>query len=136
MSDDETLFHVKRADLPWRDATLTECGIKAAKNPTITHEELLARVARQGQRKTELVCCQTCWTTGHRYGEDRAQYTEDQKIIWAVQREIERRWREPKMILAAELRALGVLVARHRAEFDELRDDVVMTVPIGKRNLS
>lgn len=133
--DDETLFHVRRRDLPWRAATLTECGLKADKNFTVSRDELLARIKKNGQRKTELVACNTCYSTARRYTATDSGHKEDRETLHALHREIERSgsYGEPRGPLATELRALGILVTHHQEEFDELCADVDAVVPLGSR---
>ncbi len=133
--DDETLFHVRRGDLPWRASTLTECGLKLSANLSITRDELIARVKKNGQRKTELVACSTCFSTTQRYWGGADPVTqEDRETLWNLEREVNRHDRsgESKKRLLADMRAIGMLVARHREEFEELCEDIAVTVPIQK----
>lgn len=132
--DDDVLFHVKRGDLPWRTATLTECGIKIDKNPTITRGELLERIRRKGDRKTELQCCQTCWSTSNRYHWGHNERDTDEEMMWTLHREIQRPRRAAHDgHLGPELRALGLLVDVHREEFEELVQSAQAIAHIDKR---
>lgn len=105
------LEHVERAALPWRDENLTECGLPTAGHPVITREAWLAKVKAQGKQRAAFTTCMTCWDAACRNA------TWDEDPVRAVDRAASD-WRR-KDQLATELRALALLVAAHRAEFEE-----------------
>lgn len=70
MPDRPTLEHViRRSSLPWRplEDHLTECGKLATQYPSITYEAFTSKVRTQGQLRSSLSTCMTCWNTADRY---------------------------------------------------------------------
>lgn len=110
------IVHVERPPLPWRDEELTECGLTASNHPTITREELLAKVRREGKQRSQITTCQTCWNTAQRH----PTWADDP--AGRLERELGSSWggdtRRPRA--NRELRAIELLIAAHRAEFDAL----------------
>lgn len=108
--------HIIRPQLPWRtDAGITECGLNAAKAPTLTREEFFQRLKDMGQRRTAMMTCMTCSDTASRWG------TWDDDPRKALEREIqwEARWgrRDRGCRLRDELLAIAALVDAHYDEF-------------------
>lgn len=109
------LDHVRRPDLPWRTATLTECGRTSAGVPTISRAEFVARFKREGQQRSALTTCMTCWETARRWPD----WTTDPTA--AIAREVagatySNDARHDQ--IRAELRAIAAVVEAHRDEFD------------------
>lgn len=133
LSDDEkaTITHVARRDLPWRPAALTECGLPLAKHAAISADELDARIKKLGSQRQAMMTCMTCWSTSYRYGMDRSW--NGPAILTTLEREIQwaRRHREGSPFMA-DLKAIEVLIQRHRAEFDELLEDQRETVSLAE----
>jgi hypothetical protein len=131
-----TITHVARRDLPWRRAALTECGLDLAKHAAISAEELKERVKKLGQQRTAMLTCMTCWQTSYRwvaeneYGEVVRPWL-GSNVLTALEREIQwaRRHREGSPLMA-DLKAIEVLIQRHRPEFDELLEDQRETVSL------
>lgn len=109
----EQIEHITRTPLPWRKSEhLTECGLEASKYPSLTPDEAIAKVKKQGQQRAAMSTCMTCWSRGGR-GFTRGE-TED--LVQVLQRECERvRW-EDGGLLRAELRAIVDVVEAHRDE--------------------
>ena len=95
--------HIERDPLPWRKSQLTECGLN-------TGFVAVKRIGEPGSADAPMckVCVDLCRTP-------KAWSTE-------LKRELERasRRRKSDSALYYEFQALGELVKRHRAEFDEL----------------
>lgn len=109
--DPSALDHVRRADLPWRVADLTECGRRVTDvAQLITRDELAARLARHGRKRSAMLTCMTCFETAGRY---RAFAVDP---VDALRREVNDYRQDER--LTAELRALAALVQAHREEFD------------------
>lgn len=111
LADD--LEHIVRHNLPWRDDTdaLTECGRPAENFPTITRDELIARIRRLGRKRTAFTVCITC--------AERTQYAKPWDVAPedVLSREIQRR--QPDQ-LRRELAAITTLIANHPDEFQAL----------------
>lgn len=118
----EPVDHIERPRLPWRhsaEGAVTECGLNAAKVPTITRQAFLQRYKDLGQQRTAILTCMTCSTTAQRWG----SWADDPRA--AMQREIEwegtGRWSYQKGRgdrLKDELLAIAALIDAHRDEFD------------------
>jgi hypothetical protein len=132
-SDKETLSHVERPNLPWRkpELALTECGKAAQGHITIPRDEFIRRWKEWGQQRVAMTTCMTCLHTAERW----AEWEEDP--LHAMQRAIAHEpygghWSpkygrtlaeaDGKSPLRIELRAIAILVERHREEFDGLVD--------------
>lgn len=112
----EPIDHVRRPDLPWRVSTLTECGRLVAEVASISRDEFVSRVRAQGQQRSAMTTCMTCWSTANRWP------SWDQDPVGAIGRECagvgyttESARHE---VFRRELRALAALLAAHRDEFD------------------
>lgn len=106
------IHHIRRPDLPWRQSTGAECGVPlAATAATADRDDVLAQVDAEGvQRTTAAGVCLPCITQTTRW----PPYAADPV------RALAREYAEPDPRFAAELRALGVMVAARREEFDTL----------------
>jgi len=105
-------LHVRRPNLPWRQASLTECGdVLDDRMPLANRDDVLEQVAAAGMQATTAAgICPACLTAACRWPTFAAD------PVRAVAREYADR--NPRF--AAELRALGVLAATHREELDTL----------------
>lgn len=122
-----TITHVARRDLPWRAAALTECGLPLAKHAAISADDLAARVKKLGSQRTAMLTCMTCWQASYRYGMERIWA--GPSVLSALEREISwTRRHEGRTPLLSDLKAIEVLIQRHRAEFDELLEDQRETI--------
>ena len=109
--------HILRPQLPWRnDPGITECGLNAAKTPTISRDEYIQRRKDLGQQRTAMTVCMTCAGTAARHG----TWADDPRQAVAREIEWETRWRQDKngIRLRDELLAISALIAAHRDEFD------------------
>lgn len=123
----EQLSHVQRQPLPWRANGLTECGLDVTKyGPTLTRDELTVKVKAQGKTRAAMSVCMTCWQRAERYFQSYYRWDEE---LSPLEREIQSA-RHDKSPLVHELKAIGILVDRHRDEFNELVEDIRVTVPI------
>lgn len=122
------ITHVMRSNLPWRAARLTECGLPCKDHPTITVEDFIAKVNREGKQRASYSTCMTCWNTSRRYFGERlwCESPLEREISW------ERTHRHPVEgpTISHELSAIEDLIDRHRAEFDELVDDHYQTIKV------
>src|SRR5262245_21432113 len=123
----EPVDHIERPTLPWRAGPLiTECGLNAASVKTLTRSEFQKRLKEYGQQRTALLTCMTCSSTAARWR------TWDEDPREAISREVEweGRWSRDKHghQLRDELRAIALLIERHREEFDETVKQVAATV--------
>lgn len=133
--DNDVLSHVTRAGLPWREAKLTECGLPIESHRSISADEFDERVKRLGQQRAAMLTCMTCWSTAHRYDPDRygsmpGDFAETWALLNALEREISWSRRKDRVTFPRELAAIGILIERHRSEFDEIIADAASTVPI------
>lgn len=103
--------HIERAPLPWRDETLTECGLPTAGHPVISRAEWLDKVKKLGKQRAAFTTCMTCWTSACR----NASW--DENPIRAVQRACDD-YRQKEQF-TEELKAIALLVTAHRDEFLE-----------------
>lgn len=108
----EELDHVLRPLLPWRDESLTECGLNPAGRAVITRDEALLKFRREGQKRAALTTCMTCLETARRWK------SWDEDPVQGMTREVHRY--PSQDLVRNELWALGELVRRHRDEFDLL----------------
>jgi len=115
---DEVLQHVRRTDLPWRQATHTNCGREIAElapDRVISHSEARAKVNRMGKQRAAMFLCMTCagrWYVTPEWDDDPVgrMYAECQKFVNRS---------DSENIVAHELRAIAMLIAAHRDEFNE-----------------
>jgi hypothetical protein len=114
VSPTASLDHVARPVLPWRDEVLTECGLpEEPDRRIITRDAFRAKVSREGQQRSAMTTCMTCWHTAQRW-EDWTMCPAD-----AMRRELMNfKGRTKNDRLNAELRAIAALIAAHRDEFD------------------
>lgn len=120
------LDHVRRPDLPWRPATLTECGKPAADvKQVISRDELIARLRSFGKARTSLTTCMTCWQTAARW----KSFAEDP--VDAMRREVY--GSRGDALLAADLRALAALAQAHRDEFEAYVNGLAETASLAAR---
>lgn len=104
--------HILRPDLPWRVATRAECGLDAADvKQIITRAEYQARVREYGKTRTAMLTCMTCCSTAAQWG----TWADDP--VEAIRREVYGYRVDPGF--GDELRAIELLIAAHRREFDE-----------------
>jgi hypothetical protein len=131
MINENRITHITRAPLPWRPARLTECGLPAMEHPTISPDEFMAKVKAEGKQRASYSTCMTCWNAARRYfGESGwCESPIEREMAW---HRMHRSSKPPAMgpTIADELSAIGALVERHRAEFDELVEDRVQTVRV------
>ncbi len=121
--------HVQRLALPWRTHVLTECGLPVEGHPVISREVFIERVKEFGQSRTMMMTCMTCYETTRRHP------TFEQDPARALQREIPGWYAGKPCLLSRELRAIAILVDRHRDEFDELMQDQeeIVSIETAKR---
>lgn len=134
MVDKLVVSHIERPALPWRtpEQQLTECGLPTNSYPTITRDETRDRLKEWGEQRTRMNTCVTCFDTANRWA------TWEYDPLDAIERAVnsDRRdnsrggyWRRngltptdiaPNSPLRADLRAIAILIERHRDEFDRL----------------
>lgn len=130
----EPIDHVRRPDLPWREATVTECGKPIVDVAScITRPAMRAKFAREGRQRAAFTTCMTCLHTGDRWPEWQDDPVKALGRYFYMFRGDEQ--------LADELRALAALVEAHRDEFDAymagLKDTVNLTAArLAKRRSS
>jgi hypothetical protein len=125
----EPVDHIERPTLPWRNqASLTECGLAAVQVRAITRTDFDRRIKEWGEQRTAITTCMTCYNTARRWG----TWQDDPRK--AIEREVN--WETGYGFgpsphgtqLRDELKAIALLIERHRSEFKELVHDVVGTV--------
>lgn len=109
--------HILRPQLPWRtgDAAITECGLNAAKAPTLTRAAFFERLKDFGRQRAAMLTCMTCSDTASRHG------TWDDDPRKAIERELQwesSRWKDRGVRLRDELLAIAHLIEKYRDEFD------------------
>lgn len=108
---EEPLSHIRRPDLPWREARITECGRGVNDVAEImSRADALALVDKHGIKRAAFLLCMTCMTTCNQYA------TWEQSPADALGREF---FGVKDPALDDELTAIGLLVAAHRDEFDD-----------------
>lgn len=125
--------HVLRRQLPWRRIEgLTECGLPAGSYPTLTAEQMAAKLKREGQQRAAMSSCMTCWNATMRH----RGFLGADDLIEIVAREIERcRWNrnaEASKQLRDELQALVMLAEARPIEFESYLCDLKEVVDLGK----
>ena len=117
----EPVDHIERPRLPWRDnASMTECGHDASKVKTLTRDEFFSRLLEYGTQRTAILTCMTCMQTAKRWStwhEDPRQALE-REIQWEGCGKYSHNQRGTQ--LRSELRAMDMLIKKHRAEFEWL----------------
>lgn len=120
---DETFQHIRRTDLPWRPATRTRCGLvvdSLKPDRLITVEDAGAKWKRMGAQRAALFLCMSCVSRTSAY-----YWPEwDVDPVGRFERELSngmgrRKTDEPRLV-ELELRAIAILIADHRDEFDGL----------------
>lgn len=124
----EQLEHILRPPIPWRDGTpKTECGLKGDSKSSITFADFRAKFAREGQQRSALTTCMTCWyraVNGSKLNEDW-----DHRPGAVVAREIGYDHSGTDLI-DQELRALAILAAEHKEEFRQILTGLTSTVSL------
>lgn len=105
------LEHVMRPQPPWRAGEVTECGLRADSYPTISRDDLAAKVRKQGQQRAAMTTCMTCLSTARRWP------TWDEDPVAAMGRETYG-GRHGATRFRDELLAIAALIEKHRDEFD------------------
>ena len=116
------LEHVIRSRPPWRRGEdLTECG-KPVSNvaAVITRDEFVAKVRRQGQQRSAMSTCMTCWHTARNHPS-----WEENPVASLVREAMRFKWHLPgregrDLTFYDELRAIEALIAAHPDEWAEL----------------
>ena len=128
------LEHVIRSRPPWRRGEdLTECGKTVTGRAVITRDAFLAKVRKQGQQRSAMSTCMTCWHTSRNH----PSWAEDP--VASLLREAGRfRWHIPgragaDLTFHDELRAIEALIAAHPDEWDELLAGIGETVRLDDR---
>jgi hypothetical protein len=123
----ETRDHVRRLDLPWRLIELTECGRPLADvGSWITRAALVARVKEDGIQRAAYSTCMTCLETARRWP------SWDDSPTDCLMRELGYRG-QSNPLMVAELRAVVLLIAAHRGEFDQTVADLQGAISLAER---
>jgi hypothetical protein len=140
----EELEHVLRAVPPWRTGPLlTECGILADGKPVLTREAFIAKVKAQGQKRSSMTTCMTCWSTAANH----LGVSWETDPVGVMYRDTGRARHSARYAAAGtadsappgvvrvrdELLAIAELIARHRGEFGVILDGLGETVRLGDR---
>lgn len=125
--DDLPREHVARPSLPWRvGEQLTECGRKADED-TLTRDELIAKVRKQGPSRAKITTCLTCFDTAQRWQDWNASPA----AVMARELKNVTYWSgQAAPVIQNELRAIALLIEAHREEFDETLAALASTVPL------
>lgn len=129
----EPVDHIERPRLPWRsddESWMTECGYSVLKVKTITREAFAKRLKEYGQQRTAILTCMTCIQTAQRWStwnEDPRQAL-DREIAWEGSGRYNQDTRGTR--LRNELRAIELLINRHREEFDWILFEVASVVDL------
>ena len=113
----DPIDHILRPQLPWRfDAGITECGLNAAKAPTLTRDQYVKRRKDYGQQRTAMTVCMTCASTAQRW----ESWEQDPRKAIGREVEWETHWSRSDRgdRLRDELLAVAALIESHRAEFE------------------
>jgi hypothetical protein len=111
----ERVEHVARPRIPWRDnGVRTECGLPAAAHPVISRAAFTAKLRQLGKQRTAMTTCMTCFNTALRWP------TWEENPAACLGRETQAYRTDKARELNDELRAIALLVSRHREEFDGL----------------
>lgn len=127
MSEDLRIVHVLRPPLPWRRSQpRTECGLttEVGSDHVETREQFKARLKLEGDRRARFSTCQTCLDTAQRWP------SWDEDPAKCLERELPRWGQKQPVDVRQELRAVAMIVERHREEFDELVADMEAVVPL------
>lgn len=140
------ISHIERPDLPWRksEQRMTECGLAALSYPTITRKEFVERWKEWGRQRTGMMTCVTCFQTAQHYapwerdpldGIERAMRGERHYRAYGSLFETENRTPAPNTPLRLELRAMAILVERHKGEFEGLLTGLGNAIDLNERRL-
>ncbi len=131
---DEPLEHVIRSRPPWRRGPdITECGKPVTGQPVISRDEFLAKVRRQGQQRSAMTTCMTCWHTA------RHHPSWDENPVASLAREAQQfKWvlfeDSPQSVsFRDELLAIAALIEAHPDEFNALLTGLGDTVRLDER---
>lgn len=127
----EVREHIIRTPLPWRtnEEATTECGLPAQSYPSLTPEQMEAKVQREGEQRASYSSCMTCW----RVRRDRGYARRTNSLLDVLNREILRGAHSDSEVwtrLDRELRAMVLLVEAHRAEFDGILADMADAISL------
>lgn len=111
MPKDEGLEHVVRATPPWRDVSQTECGLDIKGRQVITRAAFVAKVKDQGQQRSAMTTCMTCWNTARRWKDWAGSPSQ------VIARDVNQWGDEKRAGIDAELLALAAMVEAHPDEF-------------------
>lgn len=114
--------HVLRPVPPWRSEGKTECGLDIEGRPVLTRDEFVAKVKTQGQQRSAMSTCMTCWNTAQRWP------SWDVDPAGCVARDTSG-WRNSPEF-GEELRAIALLIEAHPDEFRATMDGLRSAVPI------
>lgn len=111
----ETLDHIERQCLPWRDGQgLTECGRTAGDvKSMLTLEEAQTKFRREGQQRAAYTTCMTCLTRAR-----HARKWHDNPVEVVIREYGRDQYRNNYEDSVRELHAIALLIERHREEFD------------------
>lgn len=128
--DDLPREHVVRPALPWRDEQRTECGL-TADDKTLTRDDLVDKVRKQGQRRAQLTTCGTCYDTAQRWPD----WSRNPSAVMARELKNVNHWMGPDEgnPINDELRVIAMLIQEHREEFDQALAALRSTVPFVRR---
>lgn len=146
MTDKLNISHIERPELPWRkpEQRMTECGLVAASFPTIPRHEFVERWKQWGRQRTAIMTCVTCFQTAQHYapwaldpldGIERAMRGERHYRSYGNLFETERTIPAPNTPLRLELRAMAILVERHKDEFEGLLTGLGNAIDLNERRL-
>jgi hypothetical protein len=116
----DQLHHVQRPVPPWREITLTECGLDLAGRPAMSRDEFLTLVQRLGHQRASMQTCMTCWSTVRRWPEWEVDPVKSIGREVSTHQNIAREGNHPSF--RDELYAIAALIAAHRDEFDGYLD--------------
>lgn len=116
----EPVDHILRPQLPWRSASITECGYNAEKVSALSREDYFARVKAIGKQRSAMLTCMTCAGTAERWGtwEDDPRRAIEREVQWEAGWSRADRGNQ----LRDELVAIAALIEAHREEFDAIID--------------
>lgn len=134
-STEPDLEHVIRSRPPWRRGEdLTECGkAVSAVTAVITRDAFVAKVRKQGQQRSAMTTCMTCWHTAGNHP------SWEENPASSLIREASRyRWHQPgkagaDLTFHDELIAIQALIEAHPEEFDELLTGLGATTRLDDR---
>jgi hypothetical protein len=141
--NDPDLEHVLRAVPPWRTGPLlTECGLLADGKPVLTRDAFVAKVKAQGQKRSAMTTCMTCWSTAASHPavwdtdpvgvmyRDTGHARHAARYAAAGSAD-----RAPAAVMRVrdEMLAIAELIGRHRDEFDAILGGLGETVRLGDR---